>query len=97
MKEDIISRWAKHYGELINTNNDVYTSLLYENQATAAPEELAEEPSVGEVRDALQCLKHGKAPGPDVLPWQMLGSAGGAVLDCIHNLIKHIWHYESVH
>lgn len=60
-REDILSCWAEHYRELLNTDNLVDPSLLKELSTLPTIQDLDIQTTREEISKALDSLKHNKA------------------------------------
>ncbi|CAB1110223.1 unnamed protein product [Ectocarpus sp. CCAP 1310/34] len=75
-KNDILKRWARFFGTLLNTksptlNPDVIEQVTH-RPATRATRRLGEVPDLEEVERATKGLQNWKAPGNDSLPAELL-------------------------
>jgi hypothetical protein len=54
------------------------------------------EPTMEEVKKALQKLKNNKSPGRDTIPSELIKSGGDSLIKCIYELIRKIWMQEEL-
>jgi hypothetical protein len=67
-QSDVLARWAEHFNEVLNAPSFFDHTVLNEIQQWPVSNELAVEPSLNEVQNAVKLLCSGKAPGEDSLP-----------------------------
>ena len=70
-KEDF-DRWAEHFNQLLNNQTDSDVTLPNDLQELPTQEEMDQPLTLQEVIKALEGPKPWNAPGPDVLPAELL-------------------------
>ncbi|CAF1594122.1 unnamed protein product [Adineta ricciae] len=56
----------------------------------------ADEPTIEEVKTAIQSLRNGKAPGADHVTAEAIKAGGNVLLHRLHALLQTIWHTEQI-
>jgi hypothetical protein len=93
--------WRCHFERLGNAPFSLHGREVPEPRLPALPVQ-PEDPalnapiSLAEVKKALQCLKPGKAGGPDGWKPEMLKAGGDALTQAIHKVFQHCWNREDV-
>ena len=64
--------WVQHYSELYSRENVVTEETLNNMECLSALEALDSEPTLAEIKVALDSLNSGKAPGKDNIPAEVL-------------------------
>ena len=64
--------WVQHYSDLYSRKNVVTEEALNDIECVPALEELDSEPTLAEIKVALDSLASGKAPGKDNIPVEVL-------------------------
>ena len=67
-----MERWVQHYSELYSRENVVTKEALNYIECLPVLEELDREPTLAEIKAALDSLASGKAPGKDNIPTEIL-------------------------
>ena len=67
-----MERWVQHYSELYSRENAVTEEALNNIVCLPVLEELDSEPTLAEIKAALDFLASGKAPGKDNIPVEVL-------------------------
>ena len=67
-----MERWVQHYSELYSRKNVVTEEALNNIECLPVLEELDNEPTLAEIKAALDSLASGKAPGRDNIPVEVL-------------------------
>ena len=67
-----MERWVQHYSELYSRENVVTEEALNNIECLPVLEELDSEPTLAEIKAALDSLASGKAPGKDNIPVEVL-------------------------
>ena len=88
----IMARWRNYFSQILNVQgvSDVRQSEIH----TAEP--LVPEPSVLEVKLAIEKLKSRKSPGIDQIPAELIKAGGSTIRCAIHKLIFAIWNKEEL-
>ena len=99
-KQDIMNIWKKYFEQVlnpnINLNADVHHTSAEANEIMEEDSESIEPPSLEEVKESLERMKPGKAPGEDGLTAEILRAGGEQVISKLHSLIKDIWINERI-
>ena len=68
-KNEVQAQWTKHFKEVLNggePENPVLSDEVCESELSYITEEISvNEPTLGEIKQAIQRLKNGKVPGTD--------------------------------
>ncbi|XP_047104846.1 uncharacterized protein LOC124743724 [Schistocerca piceifrons] len=96
-QSDILSRWAKHFNEILNPDHQT-TDIPYIEALEDLPveEQLADAPSYNEFISALAKLKNDKTAGLDNLPSELYEYGGPNIKKPLFALILRIWEYEMI-
>ena len=92
----ILKRWAGYYTQLLNNSNPTDPGVLDELPWLPPVEEMDHVPTIQEVRDAVESLKNGKAPGPDGIPAEVFKCGGEDLLNCLTALFQKCWYSGEV-
>jgi len=96
-REKQMERWVEHYQDLYSQENVVANATLSSIQDLSVKEELDEQPTIDELREAIKSLKCGKAPGKDGIPPEVIkASKDSALLQHLHKLLCACWDEGSV-
>ncbi len=83
-----MERWAEHYHQLYSRENVVTDTVLESTTPLPEMKELDALPTVDELSKAIDSLAHGKAPGSDGIPPEVIKAGQKSVLlDCLHDLL----------
>ena len=90
-KTQILSRWKQHFENVLNSH-----SVVDENVIASIPQrpeipQLALEPCLKEVQDAIKQMSSNKAPGMDGLPPEIFKYGGRKLVLKLLQLFKSIW------
>jgi hypothetical protein len=88
----ILARWKNHFFQLLNVHGVKYVRQTEIHTA----EPLVPEPSVSEVKIAIEKLQRHKSPGIDQIPAEMIKAGGRIIRSEIHKLINSIWNKEEL-
>ena len=92
-----MERWVEHYSELYSRENIVTKEALSAIECLPMIEELDAEPTIGELKKALNCLSSGKAPGKDGLfPPETVKLCTGYLLTELHVILCLCWRAGQV-
>jgi hypothetical protein len=87
----ILERWAEYFEDMLNVKVDE------EPESTEYTDELEiTEPSLDEVRQAVESLRNSRAPGEDQLTAELLKNGGPELIRTLHKLICEIWVNETM-
>ncbi|XP_055388330.1 uncharacterized protein LOC129616782 [Condylostylus longicornis] len=92
-ENEIIKRWAEHFKDTLNKTTEESQedeNIIY----TAEP--LIDTPSMSDVKNAINKLKHNKAPGEDAITAELLCKGGEHLCKKLHNLICNVWLQETI-
>ncbi|XP_055388146.1 uncharacterized protein LOC129616516, partial [Condylostylus longicornis] len=92
-ENEIIKRWAEHFKDTLNKTTEESQedeNIIY----TAEP--LIDTPSMSDVKNAINKLKHNKAPGEDAITAELLCKGGEHLFKKLHNLICNVWLQETI-
>ena len=91
-----MSRWVEHYLELYSVDTNVAPAVFGSLPRLPARCELDIEPSLAELRTAIDALHCGTSPGADGIPVELLKSCGAALLPQLHSLLLRCWRENTV-
>lgn len=95
-KTDILNRWAEHFQNLLNNQNQFDEQLLDEIPQLPTMNSLSQPPEMYELISAIKSLEDNKSCGPDRIPGEIL-KHGGYHLKChLHSFIKNLWADEKL-
>jgi hypothetical protein len=90
-KESVLRHWREHFDGLLNKEAvSAFESPLIQSTSVFKSQEVSE-PTMEEVKKALQKLKNNKSPGVDTIPSELIKSAGDSLSKSIYELIRKIW------
>ena len=95
-KDGILKRWAEHFNQLLNHHTTSDQHVLNEIPLLPTQEHMDLPPTLLEVREAVEGLKPRKAPGPDMVPSELLVGGDSAMHEYLHHIIIKIWQGESI-
>ena len=93
---ECLKRWREFFEELYS-HHQPHTQ--YEDPPSVAPPRYGmsdNEPTMQEVKAAIQTLKNGKAPGTDQITAEAIKAGGDILLHRLHILLQTIWRTEQV-
>lgn len=91
-----MERWAEHYQDLYSTETIVTEQAVNNIPPMPVMEELDLPPSVEELSKAIDSLAHGKAPGSDGIPAEVIQCGKPALLNHLHELLCQCWEEGTV-
>ena len=86
-----MKRWVEHYSELYARENIVTEDALNEIESLPVLEMVDEEPTLGELSEALDSLATGKAPGKDGIPAEVLKCCKESLITELHEILCLCW------
>jgi len=95
-RSEQMERWAEHYQDLYLRENEVTEMAVDSILSLPVMEELDEPPTEEELSKAIDSLAHGKAPGNDGIPAEVLQCAKPTLLPSLHQLLLQCWEEGSV-
>lgn len=90
-KSQVMERWVEHYSELYSRQNLVAEHVLEAAEDLPTMSELDDEPSLTELRKAVDSLTSGKAPGTDGIPPDLIKQCKTSLLPHLYNLLIKCW------
>ena len=95
--KDQQNRWSEYFEQLLTVEQPaVQLDTSGISPLVANPPISADLPSLAEVREAVACMKSGKAPGVCDIPSELLKAGGEPVAVALHSVVCAIWRSESV-
>uniref|UniRef100_A0A2C9KZG9 Uncharacterized protein n=1 Tax=Biomphalaria glabrata TaxID=6526 RepID=A0A2C9KZG9_BIOGL len=89
--------WVKHYAELYQIENAISPNAVSNFPSLPVLTELDETPSVKELSIAIDMLAHGKAPGGDGIPAEVIQAGKHVLIKPLHELLSLCWEQGMVH
>lgn len=89
----VLEIWKNYFSDLLNCDQTDNDEAL-EKFMNVQPETL--EPTLEEVKQAIQHLKNNKAPGEDGLPAEVLKEGKEIVAREVHKIILEVWKTETI-
>ena len=96
-QKGILGRWKEHFNDLLNCESLIDQSFIDKISQKDIKWILNDRPAFDEVKEAIDKLKLGKAPGKDGIAPEMLKYGGEAVRFSVWEIIGAFWEDESVH
>ena len=95
-KNKQMDRWIEHYSSLYSKERDVCPTL--ENEIPQLPVmcELDDEPSIEELREAIEDLSIGKSTGSDNIPAEILKYNRDTITPHLHQLLLACWKHKEI-
>ncbi|CAF4160208.1 unnamed protein product [Rotaria sordida] len=97
---DRMVRWKEHFSELLNVHSNIDQSILQNITPSTIPvmEQIRQDklPSLNEVKEAINKMKSGKAPGIDSISVDLLKVGGEPIAIWLHEIIVEIWETEEM-
>ena len=90
-KSKQMGRLVEHYSELYSKENTVVTSALDAIEPLAILEELDAEPTLANLRKAIDSLACGKTPDTDGIPPDLIKRCEDTLLQPLHNVFCQCW------
>ena len=99
-KKEMQARWTEHFREVLNREEPT-DPLTMKNECEFEPVELIEEiaitePTIGEVKAAIERLKNGKSPGIDSITAELLKAHNEFSAANVHQLLEKVWKHEKI-
>eukprot|EP00745_Piridium_sociabile_P017961 TRINITY_DN26814_c0_g1_i11.p1 TRINITY_DN26814_c0_g1~~TRINITY_DN26814_c0_g1_i11.p1 ORF type:complete len:515 (+),score=121.07 TRINITY_DN26814_c0_g1_i11:351-1895(+) len=91
-----MERWVEYYSDLYSRQNTVTDSALNAVECTPMMVELDEKPTMEELRNAVEKLAQGNAPGKDGIPPEVVRCGKSVLLQHLHDLICQCWEEGAV-
>ena len=91
-----MERWVEHYSDLYAKENLVSEDALEAIECLPVLEHLDDEPTLEEMREALDSLATGKAPGKDGIPAEVLKCCKGTLTAELHKILCLCWSEGAV-
>ena len=91
-----VERWVEHYPELYSIENTITDQALDTIETLSVMTELDTEPTEDGLSKAIDSLKHGKAPGKDAIPPEVIKHGKPALLHHLHVLLLLCWKEGTV-
>ena len=86
----------EHYSELYSRVNVVSEEARIAMESFSTMDELDSEPTLEEIKQALDQLSFGKAPGNDGIPVDVIKCAKETLLKELHEILCHWWKESDV-
>ena len=90
-REQQVERWVEHYTELYARENVVAEDALNAIECLPELEELDREPTIAELKKALDSLASGNAPGKDGIPAEVLKCCKETLITEMHEILCLCW------
>ncbi|KAI5715018.1 hypothetical protein M8J77_009060 [Diaphorina citri] len=95
--EKVLNIWKEYFEDLLNVNPETESDVNGEStHEIRENNEEIEEPTLREVKDAIDNMKNGKSPGEDGIPVEIFKYGGEGIKRYIHKLIILIWRKETI-
>ena len=91
-----LERWVEHYSDIYSRDNIVPPSALDAVECLPTMEELDTEPTLEELRKAIDSLASGKAPGSNGISPDLIKHCKNALLHSLHVLFCQCWQEGAV-
>uniref|UniRef100_A0A2C9LYF1 Reverse transcriptase domain-containing protein n=1 Tax=Biomphalaria glabrata TaxID=6526 RepID=A0A2C9LYF1_BIOGL len=88
--------WVKHYAELYQIENAISPNDISSFSSLPVLMELDETPSVKELCIAIDMLAHGKTPGGDGIPAEVIQAGKHALIKPLHERLSLCWEQGMV-
>ncbi|KAL8563736.1 hypothetical protein ACOMHN_063504 [Nucella lapillus] len=95
-KKQILERWAKHFGSVLNRPAVINDEAIARLPQVAINTELDAQPSYEEVNKAIKQMTTGKAPGPDAIPAEVYKTGGETIRNQLTSLFQSMWKQEHM-
>ena len=95
-REQQMERWVEHYTKLYAMENVVTKDTLNAIECRSELEELDREPTIDELREALDSLSSGQAPGKDSIPADLLKYYKETLISELHEILCLCWREGEV-
>ena len=95
--EEVRNRWKQHFSAVFKTPAFTFcTDLLDQIPIYPTDENLANAPTIDEVKRALKCMNLHKAAGKDRISAELLIYGGDGVINALHRVMCEVWTSETV-
>ena len=94
-QQSIMDRWKEYYTDLLNRPSQVEDALIDNIEQSEIREDLAEPPTLLELKKAIAELQNSKSPGEDGLPVEIFKHGGAPLEERLLNLFSQIWQTEN--
>ena len=99
-KKEIQARWTEHFREVLN-REELTDPITMEDECVFQLGKLIEEiaitePTIGEVKAAIERLKNGKSPGVDSITAELLKAYKEFSAAKVHQLEEKVWKHEKI-
>ena len=95
-KDDIKDCWKEHFSNLLNQPSTVDKAALEQIPQLQLHQQLADLPTLPEVKSAIKTMKSGKAAGSDGIPAEVFKHGGTTLIKKLLNLFILIWTTERL-
>ena len=95
-KSKHMERWVEHYSELYSRVNVVSDEALMAMDILSTKDELDSEPTLEEIKQALDQLSSGKAHRNHGIPVEVIKCAKGTLLKELHEILCQCWREGEV-
>ena len=94
-KDEQLGRLIEHLSELYG-HTPVFDNVFQSLPAFETKDEIAAEPTLGDVKCAIAALRGGKSPGEDGIPSEILKAGGEVLVSQLDRLLTECWRSEKI-
>ena len=99
-KKEMQARWIEHFREVLNSEEPT-DPITIEDESEFELGGLIEEivitePTIGEIKAAIERLKNGKSPGVDSITAELLKAHKELSAAKVHQLLEKVWKHEKI-
>ena len=99
-KKEMQARWTEHFREVLNREEPT-DPITIEDESEFELGGLIEEivitePTIGEIKAAIERLKNGKSPGVDSITAELLKAHKELSAAKVHQLLEKVWKHEKI-